>query len=112
MSSVETLMSVLAQWSEPAAQEIEYRCYHDDQGRPLEYTTEHKSGSWIAVTLQEFSMASRRMRVRDGRLVAWRSEINQKLCPSIQGTACAPDYVAITVQEHEPHQRWQVKTYD
>lgn len=112
MSNLENFLTAWREWSPPSAPNTQYRCYHDAQGRPLQYTTEHLPGTWIEVNAKEFSLASRHMRVRDGRLIPWRSEIRQKLCPGSAGTACAIAHVAITVPETEPYQRWHTRTYD
>jgi hypothetical protein len=94
------------QWPEPPT-EPEYRLYYDDQGAPIAYTTQDMPGKYIVVTAHEHAMASRRVRVKDGKLQPYRSNAATKLRPHPeQGVPCHRDDVTVVVDQQQPHQRW------
>lgn len=86
-----------------------YKLYYDDAGDPIAYTTEDRPGKYLEITAQQFAMASRRVQVRHGKLVARVDTTVHKLVPGDQGTPCHPKNVCVVVDAAEPHQRWYRK---
>ena len=84
----------------------QYRVYYNDDGDVVAYTTEDLPGKYLTVTAHEFALASRRVRVKDGQLVARKQVSSHKLVPSDTGTACHPHDVAVIVGPDQPHQKW------
>jgi len=89
-----------------------YRLYHDDNGRVLFYSMEHRPGNYIEITQQQYTASDPMVRVVDGKLVPIRRYSTGKLVPSETGTPCSPDNVAIVVTTQEPHQCWSQRVYE
>ena len=92
-------------WPEALA-DPEYRLYYDDQGEVIAYTTENLAGKYLRVTLQQFALADRKVRVKDGKLVPRVTAAAHKLIPGDAGTACHPRDVAVVVNPGQQHQKW------
>ena len=96
-------------WTAPPPPE--YRVYYDPAtGSIIEYTTEHREGSFILVDRETFACNRFEPQVREGRLV-WPGPQIAKLVPGTEGTACDPR--DITIVSSEPgSQHWRLKTYE
>lgn len=99
------------QWPDPVS--TVYRLYHDDQGRPVEYSNQDQPGKYIELTVEQFACRSHDVVVRNGQLVKLESQIpTQKLVPSRHGTCCHPHNVAIVVDADLPNTRWNSVHYE
>lgn len=85
-----------------------YRLYHDDQGRPLEYSREEHPGLWIPLTLEQYAKSDFRVRVVNGKLMSVPRDTLQRLRPGVNGTPCHPRDVAIVTARDQPHQNWSI----
>lgn len=102
--------AALAAMPEPVP--VFYRLYHNDQGQPLFYSMEDRSGTYIEITQEQFAASATNVRVRDGKLVTVTWITSEKLIPAETGTPCDPNNVAIVVGADQPHQCWSKKTYE
>ena len=96
----------------PEPQQPFFRLYHDDQGNPLFYSMEHKPGTYIDITPEQYHCNNSNVRVRDGQLVEVTWATTTKLVPGNSGSPCHPDNVAVIVAEDQPHIRWSKQTYE
>lgn len=94
-------------WPNPPRQF--WRLYHDEQGRPLEYSMEDRPGLYIDVTPEEYQRSDMRVRVRNGRIIHPPPPEPAKLTPSDSGTACDPSDVTIVVGVTQQHQKWNLR---
>lgn len=106
----EDFWSILHSMPEP--QPVFYRLYYDDQGQPLFYSMEDRSGTYIEIDQETFARSASNVRVRDGRLVEITWATTTKLVPGDSGSPCHPDNVAVIVTVDQPHTRWSKKTYE
>jgi hypothetical protein len=110
MTTCTELLTMLQQIPPPPT--VSYRLYHDDQGRPLYYSMEHRSGTYIEIDQPTYARSSPWVRVRDSKLHIYEPwSVVQKLRPADQGTACCVEDVAIVVT-HGPYQRWSRQQHD
>lgn len=99
------------QW--PQVEQLYFRLYHDDMGRPLHYSRHEEPGLYIEVTPEEFAIGSMQVRVKNGKLEYPPPPRLPKLVPSMQGVACHPDDVTVIVSPlSERKQYWDMQTYD
>jgi len=89
-----------------------FRLYYDDQGIPLFYSMEDRTGTYIEITPEEYHCGASNVRVRNGKLVEVTWTTTTKLVPGNSGSPCHPDNVAVIVAEDQPHTRWSKKTYE
>lgn len=97
----------LEPWTAPV---VFWRLHYDDAGYPLFYTQEDKPGNYIDVTPEQYSRASMRVRVKNGKLIELNTNPVKKKVPGESGTPCYPTDVSIVVPETQEHQRWRTKT--
>lgn len=93
------------QWQEPLP--VTYRLYHDDQGRPLEYSMEAHSGAWVEITPEQYALADMRVRVVDGVLTLPPPPAPPRMIPADDGTACHPWSVILVVDPQQPNKKWR-----
>lgn len=96
-------------WPEPKP--VEFRLYHDQQGRAIEYSMQEREGEFILITAEEFARRDHRARVVNGRITFPRPMAPPKLVPGENGTACHSWSVAV-VSHNETDQRWSLKTHE
>lgn len=96
----------LEPWTPPV---VFWRLYYDDQGAPLFYTQEDRTGNYIDITPEQYQRASMRVRVQDGRLIELNTTSTKKKVPADTGTPCCPTDVSIVVSPQEPHQCWRLQ---
>lgn len=89
-----------------------FRLYYDDQGCPVKYSRKNEPGTYIDVTPQEFNLASRRVRVRDGKLWHLPSPRPAKLVPGDTGTRCHEQDVTLICKDNNSGKFWRLKVYD
>ena len=94
------------QW--PQTQPVLFRLYHDDSGRPLEYSQEDREGIYIDITPEQFVQADFRVRVIDGAIVPQDPPPPPRLCRSNAGVRCHPRDVTV-LTDQEPSQAWSMK---
>lgn len=101
----------LPEWQLP---KVHFRLYHDDQGRPIEYSQEDKPGNYIDISPEVFRDQPQNVRVVDGQLHYLESrQISRKIVPGTEvGVPCDPRDVCVVVRETLPHIKWSVKTYE
>jgi len=89
-----------------------FRLYHDDLGRPIEYSHEHRPGKYIDVDPVTFQIRPMNIRIVDGKIVQIvPPQIVTKLAPStVDGICCDPRDVCIVVAEDQPHIKWNLET--
>lgn len=117
MNSNDTTKNFLEFWQNyqwPEVKSIEYRLYHDAQGRPLFYTMDELPGDYILVDQETYIHGSFGVRVIDGRLVVLPSTFTvQKLQPGMPaGTACDARDVCVVVGEDQPHIKWGMEKHE
>lgn len=95
------------QWPEPNP--VLFRLYHDDAGRPLAYSQEHRDGQYIDVTPEEFVRADFRVRVEQGKIIPADPPAPPKLTRSDQGVRCHPLDITV-IRDQEPYQTWSMET--
>lgn len=95
----------------PQPQPISFRLYYDETGKPITYTMEDQPGTYIEVDAETFARTPMNVQVKDGKLIELRSQ-RYRYRPSDTGVACHPNNVLIVVDESEPHQKWNLKTYE
>jgi hypothetical protein len=99
------------QWPDPVS--TVYRLYHDDQGRPIEYSNQDRPGKYIELTIEQFAQRSHNVVVQNGQLVELTPQNpTQKLAPSRNGTSCHPLNVAIVVDTELPNTKWKLIHYE
>lgn len=96
-----------------AHHELVYRLYHDDQGQPLFYSMEPRSGNYIDITPEQFAAADSHVRVVNGHLIKIQRPGTKKLVVSADqsGTACAIHSVTI-VTDQQPARYWKLKSHE
>ena len=96
----------------PQLPTLYFRLYHDQQGKPLEYSRHDRPGTYVDVTPEQFAIADMTVRVVAGKLVQADKPRMPKLVPCQQGgVACHPDDVTVIVSSN-PHRFWNMKTYE
>lgn len=100
------------QWPDP--EPVQYRLYHDDQGRPLFYSMEALPGTYIEVDPATYAIASHSVLVQNSALVVVRPRAQvSRLMPNTEsGMACDPRDVCVVVSSDRPHQKWKKQTHD
>jgi hypothetical protein len=93
------------QWQDPKP--VMYRLYHDDQGKPLEYSMEAHSGYWIDITPEQYAMADMRVRVVDGVLTLPPSPAPPRMILSDTGATCHPWSLLLLVNPDQPNNKWR-----
>ena len=91
---------------------VTYRLYYDSEGQPLFYSMEDLPGNYIEIDADTYAKSSRRVRVRDGKLVQLKNITFAKLVPGEQGVCCHSQDVCVVVDESQPHIKWSLKTYE
>jgi hypothetical protein len=90
-----------------------YRLYYGEEGEPLFYSMEDKSGNYIDIDQATFNRASSQVRVINGQLVSTSiHKTSRKLVPSTQGVTCDPSDVCVVVNTEQTHTKWTIKTYE
>jgi hypothetical protein len=89
-----------------------FRLYHDDLGRPIEYSHEDRPGKYIEVDPVAFQIRAMNICVVDGKIIQIvPPQIVTKLAPNnINGICCNSQDVCIVVAENQPHIKWNLKT--
>jgi hypothetical protein len=94
------------QW--PDAKPVLFRLYHDEQGRPLEYSQEDHAGQYTDITPEQFVRADFRVRIVNGSIIPQDPPLPPSLRRDSTGVRChALDVTVITHQE--PSQSWSMK---
>lgn len=95
------------QWLDPKP--VIYRLYHDDQGRPLMYSTTEQVGKCIEITAEQYAMADINVRVRDGRIHPIPRPLPPRLVPHRDiGVCCEIEDVCVITTPDRPHQKWSL----
>jgi hypothetical protein len=110
----ETTQNFLEVWNslEPWAPPVVlFRLYYNDDGSPIEYSHEDKSGNYIDVDPETFRKQSLNVRVVNGQLIKIAPRITvTKLVPHTgTGTCCAVEDVSVVVNTTETHIKWSLK---
>lgn len=95
----------------PDPQPVQYRLYHDEQGRLLFYSMEDVPGTWIEIDQALYTRSPHRVRVINGQVheLEWRKSI--KLTPSQIGTPCHPKDVTI-IYDSSQAQHWAIMAHE
>lgn len=93
------------QWPEPKP--LYFRLYHDEQGKPICYSREHREESYIDITPEQFALGDMNVMVEKGVLVKLSPPVPPKLKPSNTGTSCHRDDVTVIVK-NGPSQTWSL----
>lgn len=89
------------------------RLYYDDQGRPIQYSTEDLPGNCIEVDPLTYVNGDMNVRVHNGQIIKLQPKnLTTKLVPWETGTPCSPDDVCIVVDKSQPHQQWGIKHFE
>mgnify|MGYP003348639435 FL=1 len=90
----------------PEPKPVSWRLYYDDQGAPVCYSMEDLPGNYIEVDAETYARSPMNLRVVDGQIRYIISVQQQKLVPSVTGTACDPRDITVVVDPQLPHQAW------
>ena len=96
----------------PKTHPVNYRLYHDSDGKPLFYSMDDLPGTYIEIDPVTFARSPMHVCVRDGKLIQHVWKTTSKLVPADSGSPCDLCNVAVIVSEHKPHQKWNKKTYE
>ncbi len=98
------------QWPDPPI--LYFRLYHDEQGRPIQYSRHDQPGQWIEVTPEEFAVGRMDVTVRHGKIVYPSRPRVPCLAPGAEGTAChVHDVTVIVDPAAKAHTRWSVQNH-
>ena len=87
------------------------KLYYDNNGCPIQYTTEDLDGNYIEVDAETFATTPWNVQVVNGGLVKLPPKVYyNRLMPSDQGTQCDPRDVAVIRDANGQH--WKRKTYE
>jgi len=95
------------QWPEP--EQLCFRLYYDDQGRPICYSRTPMSGNYIEVTPEQFAIGDMSVRVKNNTLIKPARSAQPKLVPGDQGVCCHPRDVTVIVDAASDHLKWTMK---
>ena len=116
MSQITTdnFWQVMQSFSWPDPEPVQYRLYHDDQGRPLFYTMEHLPGTYIEVDQATYLRSSYHVRVRHNKLIFFEPKaLVSRLLPNPDsGTPCHCKDVCVVTDSDRPHQKWKKQSND
>jgi hypothetical protein len=88
-----------------------YRLYYNEQGQPLEYSTEDKLGNYVEVTASEYVKASFKLRIKNGKIVYLKDPAVPKLVISTHGTATHLDDITV-LSDSAVNNKWSLKIYE
>jgi hypothetical protein len=94
----------------PDPKPVQWRLYHDDQGRPVCYSMEHLPGNYIDIDAETYALAPFDVRVVNGTLKYITVSTVNKLVPSDSGTLCHPQNIAVVVEQNGTY--WSKQTHD
>ena len=105
----EELLEVMRnfKWLDPVP--VFYRLYYDENGLPLFYSMEDLPGNYLEITKEQYHQASRKIRVKNNKIVELTGPLPSKLVPSDEGISCHPEDVSIVVNNSTPHIKWKLK---
>ena len=83
-----------------------YRAYYNPDGTIVCYTMEDLPGNYIDIDVETYQRSNPHAKVINGRVV--ETKTNNKLKPTGNGTACAPDDVCIVVDESKSYVKWSL----
>lgn len=93
------------QWQEP--EPVLFRLYHDEAGRPREYSQQRLPGAFIDITPEQFARADFRVRVVSGVIVPQEPPPPPRLVRSDHGQRCDPRDITV-ITDREPYQAWSM----
>lgn len=93
----------------PEPKPVFWRLYYNEAGQPIYYSMEDLPGNYIDIDAETFALAPANVRVVNGRLRYITQRTAEKLRPSITGSLCHPQNVAVIVTEHGTH--WSKQTH-
>lgn len=95
----------------PEPEPVVPKLYYDNQGCPIEYTTDTREGNYIEVDPETFVIRPMHVRVVNGVLQHLLPVIYvHKLRPSKSGTLCHSQDVAVVVKDSGTY--WKRQTYE
>lgn len=108
-STTDNFWQVMRSFSWPDPEPVQYRLYHDDQGRPLFYTMETLPGTYIEVDQTTYVKSSHDVVVRNGRLIELRPrvQVSRLYVDAVAGQACDPRDVCVIVPPDRVHKKWK-----
>ena len=94
---------------------VEFRLYYDDNGNVLCYTCDKPEGNYIVVDRLTYAECRFDIKVLDSKIIkSNEGAIITKLVPSLSGTRCTKEDVAIIVRDGYSGDTilWNTKQYE
>jgi hypothetical protein len=111
MNNNEIFLNFWKNFEWPEAEELYFRLYYDDHGRPLCYSRHALEGKFIDVTAEQFALGDMNVEIVNGVLIHQSPPPPPKLKPSKQGQGvwCHKHDVTVVVDKSNDARQWNLE---